>query len=155
VFVEGERQILEAAEIVAKPGAKLLRGGKRLNAHLAYEFPGLEFGRAEDGWIRRVAHRARNHHRSDERSRRGSGGRVRDILQIGARKCKFRIAENAGKCGTAILLKRGMSSTVRELLMSAGICRGAWQRTVMLCERGIPHLRNDHAQYLRPGVMPG
>jgi 3-deoxy-7-phosphoheptulonate synthase len=61
-----------------------------------------------------------------------------DILQIGARNMQnFALLKTLGKCGRPILLKRGMSSTVKELLMSAEYIVGGGNPNVMLCERGI------------------
>jgi 3-deoxy-7-phosphoheptulonate synthase len=61
-----------------------------------------------------------------------------DILQIGARNMQnFALLKTLGKCGRAILLKRGMSSTIRELLMSAEYIVAHGNPNVILCERGI------------------
>ena len=61
-----------------------------------------------------------------------------DILQIGARNMQnFSLLKTLGKCGRPILLKRGMSSTIKELLMSAEYIVAHGNPNVMLCERGI------------------
>jgi 3-deoxy-7-phosphoheptulonate synthase len=61
-----------------------------------------------------------------------------DILQIGARNMQnFALLKTLGKCGRPVLLKRGMSSTVKELLMSAEYVVAHGNPQVMLCERGI------------------
>ena len=61
-----------------------------------------------------------------------------DILQIGARNMQnFALLKTLGKCGRPILLKRGMSATVKELLMSAEYIVAHGNPQVMLCERGI------------------
>jgi 3-deoxy-7-phosphoheptulonate synthase len=61
-----------------------------------------------------------------------------DVLQIGARNMQnFSLLKTLGKCGRPILLKRGMSSTVKELLMSAEYIVAHGNPDVMLCERGI------------------
>jgi 3-deoxy-7-phosphoheptulonate synthase len=61
-----------------------------------------------------------------------------DILQIGARNMQnFALLKTLGKCGRPVLLKRGMSSTVKELLMSAEYVTAHGNPNVILCERGI------------------
>ena len=61
-----------------------------------------------------------------------------DILQIGARNMQnFSLLKTLGKCGRPILLKRGLSSTIKELLMSAEYIVAHGNPDVMLCERGI------------------
>lgn len=61
-----------------------------------------------------------------------------DILQIGARNMQnFALLEQAGKCSAPVLLKRGMMSTVQELLMSAEYLLSNGNKNVILCERGI------------------
>jgi 3-deoxy-7-phosphoheptulonate synthase len=61
-----------------------------------------------------------------------------DILQIGARNMQnFALLKSLGKCGRPVLLKRGMSSTVKELLMSAEYVTAHGNPNVILCERGI------------------
>jgi len=136
--VEGERQILEAAEIVARSGAKLLRGGAFKPRTSPYDFQGLE----EEG-LKLLA-----------KARRETGlgiitevmsdrdvdlvAEYADILQIGARNMQnFALLKTLGRCGRPVLLKRGMSSTVRELLMSAEYIVAHGNSQVMLCERGI------------------
>src|SRR6202011_985609 len=61
-----------------------------------------------------------------------------DILQIGARNMQnFALLKTLGHCGRPVLLKRGLSSTVKELLMSAEYVVAHGNSNVMLCERGI------------------
>src|SRR5678816_2767520 len=136
--VESEKQILESAEIVAKHGAKLLRGGAFKPRTSPYDFQGLE----EEG-LKLLA-----------KARKVTGlgivtevmsdrdvdlvAQYADVLQIGARNMQnFALLKTLGKCGRPILLKRGMSSTIRELLMSAEYVVAHGNPDVMLCERGI------------------
>src|SRR5580692_6507086 len=136
--VESEGQILESAELVAKHGAKLLRGGAFKPRTSPYDFQGLELeglklldkARAATGLgiitevmsdrdVTMVAEYA-------------------DILQIGARNMQnFSLLKTLGQCGRPVLLKRGMSSTIKELLMSAEYIVAHGNPQVMLCERGI------------------
>jgi 3-deoxy-7-phosphoheptulonate synthase len=136
--VESERQILEAAAIVARSGAKLLRGGAFKPRTSPYDFQGLEV----EGL--KLLARAR--------SETGLGiitevmsdrdvelvAEYADILQIGARNMQnFALLKTLGRCGRPVLLKRGMSSTLKELLMSAEYVVAHGNPQVMLCERGI------------------
>ena len=136
--VESEKQILESAEIVAKGGAKLLRGGAFKPRTSPYDFQGLE----EEG-LKLLA---------KARTLTGLGivtevmsdrdvslvAEYADVLQIGARNMQnFALLKTSGKCGRPILLKRGLSATVKELLMSAEYIVAHGNHDVMLCERGI------------------
>jgi len=136
--VESEKQILESAEIVAKNGAKLLRGGAFKPRTSPYDFQGLE----EEG-LKLLA---------KARKLTGLGivtevmsdrdvdlvAEYADVLQIGARNMQnFALLKTLGKCGRPILLKRGLSATVKELLMSAEYIVAHGNSDVMLCERGI------------------
>jgi 3-deoxy-7-phosphoheptulonate synthase len=59
-------------------------------------------------------------------------------MQVGARNMQnFALLKSLGKCGRPVLLKRGMSSTIKELLMSAEYLVAHGNSTVLLCERGI------------------
>jgi 3-deoxy-7-phosphoheptulonate synthase len=136
--VESEKQILETAELVAKHGAKLLRGGAFKPRTSPYDFQGLEL----EGL------------KLLDKARRATGlgiitevmsdrdvdmvAEYADILQIGARNMQnFSLLKTLGKCGRPILLKRGLSSTIKELLMSAEYIVAHGNPDVMLCERGI------------------
>jgi len=136
--VESEKQILESAEIVARNGAKLLRGGAFKPRTSPYDFQGLE----EEG-LKLLA---------KARELTGLGivtevmsdrdvnlvAEYADVLQIGARNMQnFALLKTLGKCGRPILLKRGLSATVKELLMSAEYIVAHGNPDVMLCERGI------------------
>jgi len=136
--VESEKQIMQAAEGVARAGAKLLRGGAFKPRTSPYDFQGLE----EEG-LKLLA-----------KAKRATGlgiitevmsdrdvdlvAEYADILQIGARNMQnFALLKTLGKCNRPVLLKRGMSSTIKELLMSAEYVVAHGNPNVILCERGI------------------
>jgi 3-deoxy-7-phosphoheptulonate synthase len=136
--VENEKQIMDTAEAVAQAGAKLLRGGAFKPRTSPYDFQGLE----EEG-LKLLA---------KARERTGLGvitevmsdrdvplvAEYADILQIGARNMQnFALLKQLGKCGRPVMLKRGMSSTIKELLMSAEYVVAHGNGNVILCERGI------------------
>lgn len=136
--VESEKQIMESAEAVAKSGAKVLRGGAFKPRTSPYDFQGL----AEEG-LKLLA-----------KAREATGlaivteimsdrdvdvvAQYADVMQVGARNMQnFALLKTLGGCGRPVLLKRGLSSTIRELLMSAEYIVAHGNSNVILCERGI------------------
>jgi 3-deoxy-7-phosphoheptulonate synthase len=136
--VESEKQIMETAEAVAKAGARMLRGGAFKPRTSPYDFQGLE---VEGLKLLRKAKEATGLGITTEvMSDRDVDlvAEYADVLQIGARNMQnFSLLKMLGKCGKAVLLKRGMSSTVKELLMSAEYVTAHGNPNVILCERGI------------------
>ncbi len=136
--VENEKQIMEAAEGVAAAGAKILRGGAFKPRTSPYDFQGLEL----DGLKLLAKARARTglYVVTEVMGDRDVDlvAEYADIMQVGARNMQnFALLKTLGKCGRPVLLKRGMSSTVKELLMSAEYIIAHGNNNVMLCERGI------------------
>src|SRR5882724_11893668 len=136
--VESEKQIMRAAEGVAKAGAKLLRGGAFKPRTSPYDFQGME----EEGLkLLQKAKKATGLAIVTEVMSDRDVSMVADyadVLQIGARNMQnFALLKTLGRCGRPVLLKRGMSSTVKELLMSAEYVVAHGNSQVMLCERGI------------------
>ena len=136
--VENEKQLMLAAEGVAKAGAKLLRGGAFKPRTSPYDFQGLE---TEGLKLLAQAKRATGlgiitEVMSDRDVELVS--EYADVLQIGARNMQnFALLKALGRSPRAILLKRGMSSTLKELLMSAEYVVAHGNPNVILCERGI------------------
>jgi len=136
--VESEKQIMQAAEGVARAGAKLLRGGAFKPRTSPYDFQGLE---AEGLKLLAKARQATGlgiitEVMSDSDVELVS--EYADVLQIGARNMQnFALLKALGKAPRAVLLKRGMSSTIKELLMSAEYVVAHGNPNVILCERGI------------------
>src|SRR6201997_3755853 len=136
--VESEKQILESAEIVAKGGAKLLRGGAYKPRTSPYDFQGMEveglklLAKAREATGLGIITEVMSDRDVD------LVADYADILQIGARNMQnFALLKTLGKCERPILLKRGMSSTIKELLMSAEYVVAHGNPNVILCERGI------------------
>jgi 3-deoxy-7-phosphoheptulonate synthase len=136
--VESRSQIIETALAVKEAGASALRGGVFKPRTSPYSFQGL----GEEG-LELLA---------EARERTGLPIVVEimsqvqvdvmvkyvDVLQIGARNMQnFNLLREVGKTRTAVLLKRGLSATVEELLMSAEYVLSGGNQQVMLCERGI------------------
>jgi len=136
--VESRSQILEAAQAVKAAGAHILRGGAYKPRSSPYSFQGL----GEEG-LELLAE-----------ARAATGlpiitevlspdevplvCRYADILQIGARNMQnYRLLQAVGNVQTPVFLKRGLSSTIQELLMSAEYILANGNYNVILCERGI------------------
>jgi len=136
--VESREQIILSAEVVKAAGAKVLRGGAFKPRTSPYSFQGLE----EEGlkFLREAGDKA-GLHVITEVITPGDVPLVAeyaDILQIGARNMQnFALLKEVGKIRKPVLLKRGMSSTLKELLMSAEYILSQGNYEVILCERGI------------------
>ncbi len=135
--VESEEQIIAVAESVKASGATLLRGGAFKPRTSPYDFQGLH----EEG-IKLLL-----------KAKQATGLPIVteimsithlplfddvDVIQVGARNMQnFELLKELGKLNKPILLKRGLSSTLKELLMSAEYIMAAGNENVILCERGI------------------
>ena len=136
--VESERQIIETAIAVKEAGAQVLRGGAFKPRTSPYSFQGME----EEG-LKLLA-----------KARTETGlpvvtevvnpetaelvAEYADILQIGARNAQnFALLKKVGQLKRPVLLKRGMSMTIQEFLMSAEYVMSEGNQGVILCERGI------------------
>ncbi|MGH9432481.1 MAG: 3-deoxy-7-phosphoheptulonate synthase, partial [Terriglobia bacterium] len=118
--VESEAQIMETAEAVAAAGARLLRGGAFKPRTSPYDFQGLEveglklLGKASAATGLGIITEVMSQNDVD------LVAEYADVLQIGARNMQnFALLKALGKCEKPVLLKRGLSSTIKELLMSA------------------------------------
>ncbi len=136
--VESRDQALEVARVVAEGGASMLRGGAYKPRTSPYSFQGLGAAglrllaeaKAETGLpivtelmdVRDIPDVAE----------------VADVIQIGARSMQnYTLLSEAGRTGIPVLLKRGLSSTLEELLMAAEYVLKEGNENVILCERGI------------------
>jgi 3-deoxy-7-phosphoheptulonate synthase len=136
--VESKEQILEAAQAVKAAGANMLRGGAYKPRTSPYEFQGLR----EDG-LKLLA-----------LAREATGLKVvtevkdtetvplvadyADMLQVGARNMQnYSLLEKLGTIDKPVLLKRGLSATLKELLMAAEYIVSKGNHRVAICERGI------------------
>lgn len=136
--VESERQILTAARQVREAGATVLRAGAFKPRSSPYSFQGLgpvglkllARAREETGLL--IVTEAMDPEGLDLVLE------VADVVQIGARNMQnYSLLKYAGRCGKPILLKRGLSATIQELLLSAEYILAEGNPDVILCERGI------------------
>ncbi len=153
--VESREQILETARIVCDAGAAVLRGGAYKPRTSPYSFQGLE----EEGLSLL------------EEAREATGLPIitevltpeqapfvaehSDILQIGARNMQnYGLLKAVGKLDKPVFLKRGMMSTINELLMSAEYIMSEGNKQVILCERGIRTFETETRNTLDISAVP-
>jgi 3-deoxy-7-phosphoheptulonate synthase len=136
--IESREQILETAREVRARGAVMLRGGAFKPRTSPYAFQGL-------GWegvaLLAEAGRASGLPTVSEVMTTDQVARIAeqvDVLQIGARNMQnFDLLKAVGRAGRPVLLKRGLSATIDELLAAAEYILAEGNPSVMLCERGI------------------
>jgi 3-deoxy-7-phosphoheptulonate synthase len=136
--VESEKQIVTAAQQVREAGAVILRGGAWKPRSSPYTFQGL--GRPGLKLLARAREESGLLICTEAMDPEGVRWvtEVADIVQIGARNMQnYSLLKAAGRCGKPILLKRGLSATVTELLLSAEYILAEGNHDVILCERGI------------------
>lgn len=136
--VESEEQLMASAYIAKKAGAHILRGGAYKPRTSPYSFQGM----AEEGLklLKKVRERTGLPVVTEVMSTADVDlvESYADILQIGARNVQnFALLKEVGRASKPILLKRGLMTTIEELLMSAEYILSEGNEQVILCERGI------------------
>ena len=135
--VESEEQVMEIAKAVKAAGATMLRGGAFKPRTSPYDFQGLKAdgielllkAKKETGLPIVTEIMNANHLPLFDEV---------DVIQVGARNMQnFELLKELGKTKKAILLKRGLANTLKELLMSAEYIMAGGNENVILCERGI------------------
>ena len=154
--VESEAQITEVARRVQAAGASILRGGAFKPRTSPYSFQGL---RAEGLELLNKAKAATGQPIVTELMdsvhiplflREGV-----DMIQIGARNMQnFELLKAVGRTDRPVLLKRGLSATLEELVMSAEYIMAAGNPNVILCERGIRTFENSMRNTLDISAVP-
>jgi 3-deoxy-7-phosphoheptulonate synthase len=136
--VESEAQLLSTAEAVAAAGARVLRGGAYKPRSSPYSFQGLGIkglkilskARRETGLA--IITEVMSEDDVDVIAEHA------DIMQVGTRSMEnYSLLEALGSCGRPVLLKRGMTARLDELLRSAQVIAAAGNPDIILCERGI------------------
>ncbi|MEK9657656.1 MAG: 3-deoxy-7-phosphoheptulonate synthase [bacterium] len=153
--VENKHQIISTAEHIKSQGAALLRGGAYKPRTSPYSFQGLE----EEG-LKLLA---------ESKKKTGLGivtellsahttelvDKYTDLIQIGARNMQnFALLKEVGKLKTPVLIKRGLSATLDELLMSAEYVLAGGNYNVILCERGIRTFEKAYRNTLDLNAIP-
>jgi len=153
--VESREGLLTVARAVKKAGAGFLRGGAFKPRSSPYSFQGL----GEEGLKYLAEAREETGLRvvtelMDPRDAE-LVNRYADLIQIGARNMSnFTLLKEAGKLRKPVLLKRGLSATVKELLMSAEYILSEGNHDVILCERGIRTFETDTRNTLDLSAVP-
>lgn len=136
--VETREQLLEAAEGVKAAGARVLRGGAYKPRSSPYDFQGLELAGLK--LLAEASERTGLKIISEVICSEDIEVMVEhvDILQVGARNMQnFALLKKLGRTRRPVLLKRGMSSTINELLLAAEYIASSGNDQIILCERGI------------------
>lgn len=152
--IESKEQLLETAESVKKSGAGLLRGGAFKPRTSPYTFQGLR----NDGLdLLLETKKLTGMPIVTEIMRIDSLDLFEDvdIIQVGTRNMQnFELLKELGKTNKTILLKRGMSSTLDELLMSAEYIMAGGNSNIILCERGIRTFETSMRNTLDISAIP-
>jgi len=153
--VENEKQIFETASYVKAAGAKILRGGAFKPRSSPYSFQGL----GEEG-LKLLAQAGEETGLAVVTEVMSVNqielvGKYTDIFQVGARNMQnFVLLKELGKIKKPILLKRGMSASLEELLLSAEYILSQGNYEVILCERGIRTFENYTRNTLDLSAVP-
>src|SRR6202022_1922647 len=153
--VESEEQALAIAERMAKTGVRLFRGGAYKPRTSPYSFQGLgEPGLKILAKVRKkfglgIVTEAVDNESLDLVEK------YADIIQIGARNMQnFSLLKRAGRAKKPVLLKRGMSATLEELLMAAEYVMSEGNYNIALCERGIRTFTDHTRNTLHLSLIP-
>ncbi|MEK7249396.1 MAG: 3-deoxy-7-phosphoheptulonate synthase, partial [Bacteroidota bacterium] len=145
--VESWEQLIATAEAVKEAGAKFLRGGAFKPRTSPYAFQGMK----EEGLVLLREAKEKTDLKIVTEAKDvltlSAVAEIADVIQIGARNMQnFSLLEAVGDLRTPVMLKRGISATIEELLMSAEYILSRGNLNVILCERGIrtfePYTRN-------------
>jgi 3-deoxy-7-phosphoheptulonate synthase len=136
--VETRQQLIETAKAVKQAGASVLRGGAYKPRTSPYDFQGLQ----EEGLklLREAAQKTGLKVVTEVITAEDVElvAEYADILQVGARNMQnFALLKRLGRAGRPVLLKRGMSATIKEFLLAAEYIALHGNEQIILCERGI------------------
>ncbi len=153
--VETIDQVFEVAETVAASGAKFFRGGAFKPRTSPYAFQGI----GEEGLkiLAQVKKEFGLNIVTEAMDERGVDlvEKYGDCIQIGARNMQnFSLLKYVGKSSTPILLKRGLSATLDELLLAAEYIMSEGNQNVILCERGVRTFGNHARNTLDLSIVP-
>jgi len=141
--IETREQIKKIAKMIKPTGTKVLRGGAYKPRSSPYSFQGL----GEEGlkYLKEAGEATGMAVVSEIMDRADIVPALKyiDLIQVGARNMQnFALLKELGKVNKPVLLKRGMSATLEELLMAAEYILSGGNRNVILCERGIRTFEN-------------
>ena len=156
--IETRDQAFEIAEVVAAGGAQFFRGGAYKPRTSPYAFQGLGLEALQIMAEIRERYGLRIVTEAIDSETLGLVAEWADVIQIGARNMQnFSLLKKAGKLRKPVLLKRGLSATLEEFLMSAEYIMSEGNYQVILCERGVrtfaDHTRNTLDLSIIPAVQ--
>ena len=153
--IENRAQLFEAAKAVRESGAKFFRGGAYKPRTSPYAFQGLGveglqmLAEVREEFGLNIVTEAMDERGIDEVVKYG------DCIQIGARNMQnFSLLRYAGQMNKPVLLKRGLSATLDELMLAAEYIMSEGNYDVILCERGIRTFANHARNTLDLSVVP-
>lgn len=136
--IESERQLMQTAEAVAAAGARILRGGAYKPRSSPYSFQGLGvaglklLSQAREATGLAIVTEVMSEEDVDLIAE------YADLMQVGARSMEnYALLKALGRCERPVLLKRGLTATLEELLRSAQVIAMNGNPQIILCERGI------------------
>ena len=154
--VETQEQMDASAQFVSEAGCRLMRGGafKPRTSPYAFQGKGVEgldmFGRAARKYDLPIVTELMDVRMLDTFLERGV-----DVIQIGTRNMQnFDLLKEVGKIDTPVILKRGMSATVSEWLMSAEYIAAGGNHNIIFCERGIRTFETAYRNVLDVTAIP-
>lgn len=153
--IESEEQIDEVAAELSKLGVRILRGGAYKPRTGPYSFQGL--GKQGLEMIRRAADKYKMAVITEVLDTRtvDNIAKYSDIIQVGARNMQnFELLKELGKIKKPVMLKRGLSATIEELLLAAEYIMSHGNPEVILCERGIRTFETDTRNTLALATVP-
>ncbi len=153
--VESREQIYAVAQAVSQVGARILRGGAFKPRTSPYSFQGL--GEVALEWLREAADSFGMLVISEvmDHAKIPLMAKYVDIFQVGARNMQnFDLLKELGKANKAVVLKRGLSATIEEWLLSAEYILQGGNPNVILCERGIRTFENYTRNTLDLAAIP-
>ncbi|MAE43218.1 3-deoxy-7-phosphoheptulonate synthase [Candidatus Woesearchaeota archaeon] len=136
--VETEKQIIESAKIMKKNGIKIMRGSAFKPRTSPYDFQG--FGIEGLKLLKKARDKTGILVETEVMDVRDVpiAAQYADILRVGARNMQnFDLLKELGKVDCPVILKRGMSATIKEFIMAAEYIMASGNKNVILCERGI------------------
>lgn len=153
--IESREQLFKTAETIAKSGARFFRGGAYKPRTSPYAFQGM----GEDGvkMLAEVREQFDLNIVTEAMDERGVDAveKYGDCIQIGARNMQnFSLLKYVGKTRKPVLLKRGMSATLDELLLAAEYIMAEGNYDVILCERGIRTFANHARNTIDLSIVP-
>lgn len=153
--IEGEEQIARSVEFLAAQGVRTIRGGAFKPRSSPYSFRGLGIEGLRSLRTAADKHRMKIVSEVMENAQIAEMYDLVDVFQVGARNFQnFSLLHELGKVDKPVLLKRGISGTIEELLQSAEYVFSNGNERLLLCERGIRTFEPSYRNTLDLNAVP-